>query len=103
MLLDGGTKCTSDVFAVPANQHLVLSGYVRKSDGVDEIATVTVESVAPQQQTLFEIDLQGTRDTWVPFSRSFDSGDVPTKCRVVITAVGTGFKRCFDSLLLVSK
>lgn len=103
MLLDGGTKCTSDVFAVPANQHLTLSGYVRKSDGVDGIATVTVESVEPQQQTLFEINLQGVRDTWVPFSGSFDSGDVPTKCRVVITAVGTGFRRCFDSLSLISK
>lgn len=96
-------KCVSDVFTVPANQHLAFSGYARNADTVAVgTATIAVESVEPHQQTLFEIDLRGGTDAWAPFSGSFNSGDVPTKCRVVATAVGTGSRKCFDSLSLVS-
>lgn len=103
MLLERDMKCVSDVFTVPANQHLAFSGYARNADTVAAgTATIAVESVEPHQQTLFEIDLRGGTDAWAPFSGSFNSGDVPTKCRVVATAVGTGSRKCFDSLSLVS-
>jgi hypothetical protein len=103
MLLERDMKCVSDVFTVPANQYLAFSGYARNADTTVGAATIAVESVEPQQQTLFEIDLRGGTDAWSPFSGSFNSGDVPTKCRVVATAVGTGSRKCFDSLSLVSK
>lgn len=103
MLLERDVKCVSDVFTVPANQYLAFSGYARNADTTVGTATIAVESVEPQQQTLFEIDLHGGTDAWAPFSGSFNSGDVPTKCRVVATAVGTGSRKCFDSLSLVSK
>jgi hypothetical protein len=104
MLLERDMKCVSDVFTVPANQYLAFSGYVRNADtSTAGTATIAVESVEPQQQTLFEIDLRGGTDAWAPFSGSFNSGDVPTKCRVVATAVGAGSRKCFDSLSLVSK
>lgn len=102
MLLERDVKCVSDVFTVPANQYLAFSGYARNADTTAGVATIAVESVEPQQQTLFEIDLRGGTDAWAPFSGSFNSGDVPTKCRVVATAVGTGSRKCFDSLSLVS-
>lgn len=103
MLLARDMKCVSDVFTVPANQYLAFSGYVRNADTVAVgTATIAVESVEPHLQTLFEIDLRGGTDAWAPFSGSFNSGDVPTKCRVVATAVGTGSRKCFDSLSLVS-
>lgn len=92
MLLERDMKCVSDVFTVPANQYLAFSGYARNAG----TATIAVE---PHQQTLFEIDLRGGTDAWAPFSGSFNSGDVP---RVVATAVGTGSRKCFDSLSLVS-
>lgn len=103
MLLERDMKCVSDVFTVPANQYLAFSGYARNADTTAGAATIAVESVEPHQQTLLEIDLRGGTDAWAPFSGSFNSGDVPTKCRVVATAVGTGSRKCFDSLLLVSK
>ena len=103
MVVERDSKCVSDVFAVPANQNLVFSGYARNADTTIGTVTIAVESVEPQQRTLLEIDLQGGANTLEPFSRSFNSGDTPTKCRVVITAVGEGSRKSFDSLSLVSK
>lgn len=95
-------KSVSDVFAVPANQSLQLTGYVYHFDDTGGIPTFTVESVEPQQRTLLKFNpVLGEIHSWRQFSGSFKSGDTPMKCRITITVTGTG-AMAFDSLSLVS-
>lgn len=93
-------KSVSDVFTVPANQSLQLTGYVYHFDDTGGIPTFTVESVEPQQRTLLKFNpVLGEMKSWHQFSGSFKIGDTPTKCRITITGTGA---MAFDSLSLVS-
>lgn len=95
-------NCVSDVFAVPANQSLQLTGYIYAYPKSGS-ATVTVESVEPQQQTLLELNpVPDKTQSWYQFSGSFNSGDTPTKCRIAITITGGTSQTEFDTLSLVS-
>lgn len=94
-------NCVSDVFDVPANQSLQLTGYIGPYPKSGS-ATVTVESVEPQQQTLLELNpVPSEMQSWNQFSGSFNSGDTPKKCRITITITGTSMIK-FDTLSLVS-
>lgn len=102
---DGPASCTSDVFVLPPNQTLRLTGYIRTwTGGIDGVVTMKV--VTPQQQTLFELS-SGTvkTDGWAPFSRTFKTGDVPMECQIVLSNVlvdNVWWRRAdFDSLSLV--
>lgn len=99
IMVPDSKKCTSDVFTVPANQPLRLSGYINTWTG-SGISNVAVESVEPQQRTLLKLDLVPSKpNTRIQSSGSFKSGDTPTKCRIVLTGPrGTAF----DTLSLVS-
>lgn len=98
-------SCTSDVFVLPPNQTLRLTGYIRTSaNGVE--GTVTMKVVTPQQQTLFELS-EDSLNGWSQFSRTFDTGDVSRECQIVLsneTASGDTwqYSAYFQSLSLVS-
>lgn len=94
-------KSVSDVFAVPANQSLQLTGYFYPYPDSGR-AIITVESVEPQQRTLLKLNpVPSGVLSWNQFSGSFNSGDTPTKCQITITTTGTGATG-FDTLSLVS-
>lgn len=98
-------SCTSDVFVLPPNQTLRLTGSIKTfTKGIDGIVTMKV--VTPQQQVLFELREHGYQQGWSRFSRTFKTADVPMECRIVLTNVrtdaGAGGGVCFDSLSLVS-
>lgn len=102
LMVISGVKCTSDVFDVPANQSLQLSGYVYAWN-ISEIASITVESVEPQQRTLLKLNPSVSEmKTWYQFSGSFKSGDTPMKCRIMATTVRSGSTMALDTLSLVS-
>lgn len=102
------TSCASDVFVLPPNQTLRLTGYVRTwTDGIEGVVTMKV--VTPQQQTLFEFNVKSEKlnpSPWSQFSKTFKTVDVPMECQIVLTnEVATGnWSRSvsFDSLSLVS-
>lgn len=100
------TSCTSDVFVLPPNQTLRLTGYIKTfSKGIDGIVTMKV--VTPQQQVLFELSEHSDQFySWSQFSRTFETADVPMECRIVLTNMHTGGgvanRVGFDSLSLVS-
>lgn len=99
------TSCTSDVFVLPPNQTLRLTGYIRTfTKGIDGIVTMKV--VTPQQQVLFEFSEHGDLHDWSQFSRTFETADVPMECRIVLTNTRTGpdaaNRVVFDSLSLFS-
>ena len=104
------TSCASDVFVIPPNQTLRLTGYVSTSKA-DIDGIVTMKVVTPQQQTLFEFNVttpthpETTRD-WYQFSKTFKAADVPMECRIVFSNmyVDTQWQSrvSFDSLSLVS-
>lgn len=99
--------CTSDVFDIPANQQLRFSGQIMAYEDDIGTADVTVESVEPQRRTLLKFSpaVSGL-NRWDQFSESFESGSIPTKCRVVIKAMPAAgssfFRRSFDTLSIVS-
>lgn len=103
---DYPTSCTSDVFVLPPNQTLRLTGYIKTfAKGVDGIVTMKV--VTPQQQVLFELSEHSDQlYGWSQFSRTFETADVPMECRIVLTNMLTGSSVArrvgFDSLSLVS-
>lgn len=100
------TSCTSDVFVLPPNQTLRLTGYIKTfTKGIDGIVTMKV--VTPQQQVLFELSEHSDRmSDWSQFSRTFKTADVPMECRIVLTnmhtGAGVGSRVGFESLSLVS-
>lgn len=101
---DVPTSCASDVFVLPPNQTLRLTGYIRnRTNGINGVVTMKV--VTPQQQTLFELNNGFQTDGWAPFSRTFKTGDVPMECQIVLsneTHDGVWWRRAdFDSLSLV--
>lgn len=99
------TSCISDAFTIPPNQTLRLSGYVATYHPPVE-GVVTIKAVTPEQTTLLEAKLKSDgHGTWIPFSKTFRSADVPTECQLVISndSVGEQYLRVgFDTLSLVS-
>ena len=107
LLVASNATCTSTVFDMPANQLLRFSGQVRAYESDTGTIDVTVESVEPQQRTLLKLSpATSGLNTWNQFSESFKSGDIPTKCRIAITATPAAgssfFRRAFDTLSIVS-
>lgn len=113
ILIVGGEypiSCASDVFVIPPNQTLRLTGYVRiRLPGID--GAVAMKVITPQQQTLFDFSVYGNADSddpdgWRQFSRTFKTADVPMECRIVLSNIHTGppwMRHAeFDSLSLVS-
>lgn len=105
------SQCSSDVFVIPPNQTLRLTGYIRTfQDGID--GTVAMKVVTPQQQTLFDFSVtgyagSGESDGWRQFSKTFKTADVPIECQIVLSKAGEiGIEwydaAFFDLLSLVS-
>lgn len=97
--------CTSDVFVLPPNQTLRLTGYIKTlAEGIDGAVTMRVET--PQQQVLFEFSERDQKYKWVQFSRAFKTTDAPIECRIVLTNKSSGqdanSRVLFDALSLVS-
>lgn len=101
---DFPTSCVSDVFGLPPNQTLRLTGYMRNFTPSIH-GDVTMKVVTPQQQTLFEFSVAGLNE-WSQFSRTFKTGDVPMECQIVLSneiTTNAWWRRAdFDSLSLVS-
>ena len=78
-------SCASDVFVIPPNQTLRLTGYVR--NWLKNISgTATMNIVTPQQETLFEFSVGGVQpSSWIQFSKTFETSDVPMECKIVFT------------------
>ena len=104
---DHPISCSSDVFVIPPNQTLRLTGYSRTFQ-TDIDGDVAIKVITPQQQTLFEFSVAGdfAADTYRQFSKTFKTADVPMECRIVLSNSHTGqpwTRRVdFDSLSLVS-
>lgn len=100
----GITSCSSDVFTIPPNQTLRLSGYLLTRHPPVE-GVVTMKIVTPQQPTLFEFNVKGDGKSYRPFSKTFKSMDVPMECRITLLNddVGEWWREAlFDTLSLVS-
>ena len=82
------TSCTSDVFVIPPNQTLRLTGYMRVFSLVPN-CIVTMKVLTPQQQTLFEVSVPNS-DGWHRFSRTFKTADVPMECQIVLSNEKSG-------------
>lgn len=113
LVVGGGSSvsCASDVFVIPPNQTLRLTGYIRNWKNVVD-GVVTMKIVAPQQQTLFEFSVSylsdaSDPDDWHQFSRTFKTADVPMECQIVLSNGVTGdsswwYGAYFESFSLVS-
>jgi hypothetical protein len=99
------TSCSSDVFTIPPCQTFRLSGYLKTNHPPVE-GVVTMKIVTPQQQTLFECDVEGGGNgTFRQFSKTFKSMDVPMECRITLSNDSVGewwLFALFDTLSLVS-
>lgn len=98
-------SCTSDVFVLPPNQTLMLTGYIRTTTNSVE-GIVTMRVVTPQQQTLFELS-EKSLDGWSQFSRTFKTDNVQRECQIVLSNETAGdnswkYSAYFQSLSLVS-
>lgn len=100
-----GSSCTSDVFTLPPNQTLRLTGYAYIWHP-PITGNVTMKVVTPQQQTLFEFSYHPTaKNAWEQFSKTFKTGDVPVECQLTLSNDNAGawyFGIGFDTLSLVS-
>lgn len=93
---------TSDVFAIPPNQTLRLTGYCR-GGSVGQSGTVLIQVVSPQQEALSESKWVINQHTgWIPFSDAFAVGGTPLECSVKLVNNNPGSTLLFDSLTLVS-
>lgn len=99
------TSCFSDIFTIPPNQTLRLSGYLLTNHPPVR-GGVVMKIVTPQQQTLFEFSAEGGGNgTFRQFSKTFKSMDAPMECQITLsnTNVGEWWKySLFDTLSLVS-
>ena len=107
---DASASCASDVFVLPPNQTLRLTGYIATFLPYIN-GTVAMKVVTPQQQTLFEFSVKGYDENsnfgvWTQFSKTFRTADVPTECQIVLTNTNKGddwrSSVMFDSFSLVS-
>lgn len=95
-------SCSSDVFTIPPGQTLSFSGYAAVPHGAADKVVVTMKTVAPQQQTLFEIKPEVTSQELRQFSKTFKSWDVPMDCQITLSNTSGYYGATFDSLSLVS-
>lgn len=99
------TSTASDVFTLPPNQSMRLSGYFMTRHPVVE-GVVTMKIVTPQQHTLFEFgNKTAAVGKWVQFSKTFRTADTPTECQIVLSNPSTDdwtYRVDFDTLSLVS-
>lgn len=99
------TSTASDVFTIPLNQSMRLSGYFMTRHPVVE-GIVTMKIVTPQQHTLLEFSNKTTTSgKWVQFSKTFKTADTPTECQIVLSNQYTDdqtYRVDFDTLSLVS-
>jgi hypothetical protein len=99
------TSCSSDIFTIPPGQTLRLSGYLPTNHPPVK-GGVVMKIVTPQQQTLFECDVEGGGNgTFRQFSKTFKSMDVPMECRITLSNTNVGewwLFAVFDTLSLVS-
>ena len=103
-------SCSSDVIVLPPNQNMCLTGYViMRKPGRSSVVAMKV--IKPQQQTLFEFSVTGYADSgdtesWRPFSKTFQTADVPMACRIVLSNDNTDTDETsradFDALSLIS-
>lgn len=100
------TSCSSDVFTIPPGQTLRLSGYINTSHPPIK-GGVTMKIVTLQPQTLFECEFNGGGNgTFLQFSKTFKSTDVPMECRITLSNATVGewdVQALFDTLSLVSQ
>lgn len=97
-----GESCSSDVFTIPPGQTLSFSGYATIPYGAAaDRVVVTMKIVAPQQQTLFEINPEVASE-FRQFSKTFKSWDVPVDCQITLSNKNSSYGVSFDSLSLVS-
>lgn len=96
------TAVTSDVFAIPPNNTLRLTGYCR-GWAVGKTGTVLIQVVSPQQEVLSESKwVLNTVDNWISFSETFTTGGTPLECSVRLINDNPQSTLLFDSLSLVS-
>lgn len=103
---DYPTSCASDVFVLPPNHTLRLTGYCRNW-WEDINGTATMNIVTPQQETLFEFSVGGdSSNAWRQFSKTFRTSDVPMECQIVFTNKNTSqpwmTRLDFEKLSIVS-
>lgn len=96
----GISSCSSDVFTIPPGQTLSFSGYAIIPDTSADSVVVTMKTVAPQQQTLFEFKPDASSE-YHQFSKTFKSWDVPVDCQITISDTDNRSLARFDSLSLV--
>lgn len=95
-------SATSDVFVIPPNQRLRLTGYCR-GWFVGHPSTVLIQVVSPQQELLSESKLTTSTNTdWMSFSETFTTGGTPLECSVKLVNNHPESELLFDSLSLVS-
>lgn len=100
--LQKSESVTSDVFSIPPNQRLLLTGYCR-GWSIGQSGTVLIQVVSPQQEALLESKLVIDENTgWRPFSKTFTVGGTPLECSVKLINNGANSALLFDSLSLFS-
>lgn len=96
------TSVTSDVFAIPPNNTLRLTGYCM-GWAVGKSGTVLIQVVSPQQEVLSESKwVLKTVNNWTSFSETFATGGTPLECSVKLINDNPQSTLLFDSLSLVS-
>ena len=99
------TSCSSDIFTIPPGQTLRLSGYLLTRHPPVR-GGVVMKVVTPQQQILFECDVEGGGDGKPrQFSKTFKSMDVPMECQITLSNTSVGewwMAAIFNALSLVS-
>lgn len=93
---------TSDMFVIPPNQTLRLTGYCRGWD-FGGSGALLIQVVSPQQEVLSESKLVvNTVEDWFSFSKTFTTGGIPLECSVKLINIDSKSDLLFDSLSLVS-
>jgi hypothetical protein len=102
MRLAESTSVISDVFVIPPNQTLRLTGYCMGWN-TGKSGTLLIQVVSPQQKVLSEFECEvGSPKTWGSFSRTFTTDGIPLECSVKLTNNDSPAALLFDSLSLVS-
>lgn len=100
--LQKSASVTSDVFVIPPNQTLRLTGYLRGWN-VGKSGTLLIQVVSPQQGVLAEFELVvDDYAAWSSFSKTFTTDGIPLECSVKLANNDSTASLLFDSLSLVS-
>lgn len=97
--LSEGESATSDVFTVPTNQLVQLTGYCTSKVGQ---GIVSVRLVSPQHETLYDVGtVSPDTGAWKPFRKTFKTDGTPMKLRVELDNHKPGEPVLFDTLSIV--